>query len=332
MTGTALDRTLIDTFPTPLPVGAGRDSTHEPVTPPPITAVRVPTAWAELARGAVDGAEFLFSCPIDRHVEATVMEAARPGVRIDCRGDARRIESVLKRLARNHALVTRQRMRIDEPSPALPAASRGTACLVAALEAFSRHHAIGLDPSAVGELVAATERPDGLHHQGIAEIHPMTGQLLASWPAPRGLRLLAIEIADRQDRRVELARLRALHIEHRDEIRQYLSQLRCGLMTSDGSAIGAAATRSARLGRVLAPWRPFETLRRIAAEAGAQGICAAADGRRFGVIHVDSPQLTERLARAIERDLGGEVVVHGDHRIVGGGCRHGATPAVGIPR
>jgi uncharacterized protein involved in propanediol utilization len=321
MTGTALDRTLIDPFPTPAPIGAGQDATQVPVTRSPVTTVRLPTAWGELARGAVDGAEFLFNCPIDRYVEATVTDSARAGLRIDCRGDARRIESVLMRVARNHALQARQRIRIDEPTQSPRIASGGTACLVAALDAFSRHHAIGLDPKAAGELVAATAPPDGLHHPGIAEIDPMTGRLLASWPAPRGLRLLALEATDRDQSRIELARLRAVHIEHRDEIRQFLSQLRCGLMTNDGSAIGAAATRSARLGQGLAPWRPFDTLLRIAAEAGAQGLCSAAGGRRFGVIHVDSPQLTERLARAIERDLGDAVVVRGDHRIIGGGSQ-----------
>ncbi|BDG59599.1 GHMP family kinase ATP-binding protein [Caldinitratiruptor microaerophilus] len=270
---------------------------------------RVPGTWGELVQGALDGVDFLITCPVDLWVDA-LASAGRAGA--DLRGAGRTHagwrappgrEKVAAVLA---SLPGRGRVRIW--SPLRPGAGMGssTADMAAALAAAAAAGGRPLDPLDVFRRCLAVEPTDGLMLPGIALVDHRRGRRVEPLgPAPP-LVILGVDpggaVPTRDFNRRE--DLDAANRRKEPLVREAHDLAVRAVAAGDPAALAAAATLSARAHQAILPNPLWERATALAREIRALGLNVAHSGVVLGFLldprHADAP-----AARAfLERRLG----------------------------
>ena len=290
-------------------------------TTPLATGARAPATCGELVQGALDGRDFLVNCPIDLYSTAVIAAGRGEGLQLLSPGAWSKAAIAISRCALAQGLSLHETLAIDSPVPRGKGMASSTADISAALSAFCLHRGIELDATAFGALIASVEPSDCVHYAGIAEVDHLSGALFALWPVPRCLRVKVFDCGGSVDTvGFDRERARAVYAERRQDVQRFLGRVRCGLMSGDLAAIGAAATESARTSQLILAKPQLEELIALARSLGACGVNCAHSGTVLGVLYPDSPWLDETLAAAVADAFGTDLTLLGDHLIVGGGC------------
>lgn len=283
-----------------------------------LPAVSVPCTCGELFQGLLDGEPCLVSCPISRYSTAQVGGTGLPN-RLQ-----RKAAAALKRLLPEEA--ERMPIGLDDPLPAGRGYGTSTADIGAVLFAAARACGRELASDQAARLAVSIEPTDSTFFPGLALFDHRQGRFFQPLGEAPVLTLLILdpggcvdsEAYNRKNLLPELARLAR-------EQRSAFDQLQAGVMAGDLEAIGAAATRSARLHQSILFNPLLETAAGLAADLGAMGICRAHSGTVLGLLfdprHWDGP----RIARAAaERIPAGVETFSTD--LVGGGPRDACPP------
>jgi len=287
------------------------------------TRVAAPATCGELGQGQIDGQDFLINCPIDLYARATVRSADEAGFRVEGPGSLTKVIAAIGQMGRQFGFVPDERVTLYSPIPRGKGMASSTADISAALMALAQHRGIEMSQAGLARLITSIESSDCVHVTGIGEVNHLTGQILNSWPAPRGMRVIVLDCGSAVDTvGFDRDRARALYAEARQEVLHFRALLRYGLTLGDPEAIGRGATLSARLSQRILPKPALEDLIRIALAHGAWGVNCAHNGTVLGVLYNDARPSTEALLNAIEGVFGRDLALLGHYRLISGGCQH----------
>lgn len=292
------------------------------MTPPAARSVaRVPGTWGELVQGALDGVDFLITCPVDLWVDAVAAAGDGDGWQVP--PGRRKTAAALAEVAG----AGRVRLR----SPLRPGAGMGssTADMAAALAAV---HVLGgarPDPAWLFRRCLAVEPTDGLMLPGIALVDHRRGRRLELLGPPPPVAILGIDPGGRVptrgfNRRADLDRL-----NRRKEaaVREAHDLARQAIARGDPAGLAAAATLSARAHQAVLPNPLWELGTAVAREVGALGVNVAHSGVVLGLLFDARRADMAALRRFVERKTGLPVRVL--HLVPGGvrAARLGVPPA-----
>ncbi len=290
------------------------------------TRMEAPATCGELGQGHLDGEDFRFNCPIDLYARATIHPSSVTGLKVEGPGSLTRVTAAIERLGRQFGFIPDERVTLYSPIPRSKGMASSTADISAALMALCQHRGVGLSQAGLARLLSSIAPSSCVHVTGIGEVNPLSGQILNSWPAPRGIRVIVLDCGGTGGTGciggIDRERALAIHAEARQHVLHFRALLRYGLTMGDPEAIGRGATLSARLNQRILPKPPLEDLIRIALAHGAWGVNCAHSGTVLGVLYNDARPSTEALLNAIEGLFGRDLALLGHYRIISGGCQH----------
>jgi len=286
----------------------------------PLLVRRAPATCGELIQGALDGGDFLVNCPINLYSQARLYPSGVPGVHIRDRREFAKVHDVIALVSERAGLCLANRLAIDSPIPRGKGMASSTADITAAAGVVCDYYGVSFSGMEFARLVTEVEPSDCVHFPGIAHVNHLTGELLGSYPVPKGLRVLTVDCGGMVDTLAfDRERARRVYRSNEPLVRSMVDLMLDGLASGDVRAVGKAASMSARLSQQILPKRPLDALIRISDEQGGLGINCAHSGTVLGVLHAESESLVEILRGEIEHHFGSDVEILGDFAIVGGG-------------
>ena len=286
----------------------------------PVIRVALPGTCGELVQGTWNGVPCLVSCPIDHYSVAEIRLDTQPGWRLQP-------ESPKLQAALHHALTFLDRsqsggtLRVCSTLPQGRGYGSSTADIGSSLYALGEALGQPLTPLQVATLALQVEPTDSSLFPELTLWDHRGGQWLESLGPPPALTIVILDpggtvntIAYNQaDHRTALRQLAA---QHRDAIQL----LREGIQHGDRTAIGAAATLSAKAHQAILPNPLLEPAMRLAREVGAFGICRAHSGTVIGLLLDNDPSKATRVQHQARQQFPGQLQIS-SRRLIAGGPR-----------
>jgi L-threonine kinase len=244
----------------------------------PSTSWSVPCTCGELFQGSLDGEACLVSCPIDLYSTAVWLPAERKSKPL---GEKVRLAlDAFMQSASDHSALS-----ITTPLPPGRGYGTSTADIGAALFALSSRNGIPLDGEEAASIAVGVEPSDSTPFEGLtlfAHKNAAFQRRLGNAPEAKVLVLDPGGSVDTQrfnahDWSPQLKKLAADH-------RVAFDLLEDGITRRDLSAIGEAATRSARLHQEIMHNPLLEQALAVAEQIHAHGVCRAHSGTVLGLI------------------------------------------------
>lgn len=287
----------------------------------PVRECKAPATCGELIQGTLGDRDFLVNCPIDLYSKALLYSSDAPGVHIRDPHSFAKVHEVIELVSKRAGLRLASRLVIDSSIPRGKGMASSTADVTAAAAVVSGYYGIVCSAVQLARLITEVEPSDCVHFPGIAHVNHLSGELIGTYPVPAGMRVLAVDCGGIVDTlSFERERARSIYRRNQALVKGMVDMLIEGLRSGDLSAVGKAASASARLSQQILPKRPFAELCALGDAHGALGVNCAHSGTVLGILHVESEEFVGAMRADIERHFGSDVDVLGDFAVVGGGC------------
>jgi len=292
-------------------------STNKPVT------VIASGTCGELVQGAIGGSDFLVNCPIDRFSSAILRNNGDAGLVVEKPDEYRKVQKVADVIGEMFGLNFCHSLEIISEIPTGKGMASSSADIIAAAVAIKYAFGIKVNHQLLAQIATQIEPSDCVHFPDISQVNHLSGKLIASMPAPVGLRTLIVDCGGEVDS-INFDREFARHL-YREQplvIQEALSALKIGLRSKNNKLIAKAATLSATLNQHVLYKPQFEELSLLTSKLGALGVNCAHSGTVLGVLYEPSSVDKDTLVEHIIRHFSNDLTVVGDHTIIGG-CYYG---------
>ena len=258
--------------------------THNTGVAPPAVRAALPGTCGELVQGTLDGMHCLVSCPIARYSVAEVRLDAGASWRVQPELPKVR-EALHYGLAFLHRTDSSGQVRLSSDIPHGRGYGSSTADIGATLSALGHAWGHPMTPEDISRLALRVEPTDSSLFPGLTLWDHRQGQRCEAWGQPPTMMVVVLDPGGEVDtiaynQHDHRTHLRALAAPHRDAFQL----LREGLEQGDPSAIGAAATLSAKAHQAILPNPLLETALRLAQDVEACGVCRAHSGTILGLL------------------------------------------------
>lgn len=282
---------------------------------------RAPGTCGELVQGALDGVDFLVTCPVDLYstVEVRLINGSGSW---DCppgyEKTLRAVQETSRRLGHPRAGGF---IRVESPLPRGKGMASSTADVAAACLATARALGEWLDPHTIADIALGIEPTDGLMYRGIALFDHRRGLLRQPLGMPPPLEILVVDAGGEVDtkgfnQRPDLDRLNQ---DKEPAVREALALVAEGIRKGDPSLVGRGATLSARSHQTILGKPGLEEFIALAREAGAVGVNVAHSGTVLGLLFDARDNRLREAETVLRRQFNGWPVL--SCRVVGGGVQ-----------
>lgn len=265
---------------------------------------RVRVTCGEIIQGVLEGRPYQVPCPL--RLSGRVRVTARPGSGVVHVPYGHSKTRAAANLALRRAGSPPVDLRVTLRTPVRRGAGMGssTCDVVGTLTATSRALCGEIPPAETAKLAAEIEPTDGVMFDSLVAFDHVEGAVVEVLGEMPPMRLLvldgggAVETLDlHRTRSDQQTRSDPKESVHRD----LLAQVRDGIRDGDPEAVGAAATRSARLRRLPDGGETFRIALDIAERFGGVGVVAAHSGTVAGALFRDDPaRVSAACSRAVE--------------------------------
>lgn len=254
-------------------------------------------SFGELLQGVLpDGADFLVTLPIDR--------GSRVRFRLDPGGELRVFPSH-KWKARKLARMLMDAggaggggtLIVDSELPVGKGLASSSADLVATARALGEVLGLDTSPAAIENWLRQIEPTDGVMYPGVVAFEHRQVRLRAILGPLPPVTVVAVDEGGQVDTVAFNARRKPFDQAEKREYARLLDEMTTAIAAADLVAVGAIATRSARLNQALLPKRHLDALLSICEQKDALGVVCAHSGTVIGVLLADDqPGHDTRLA------------------------------------
>lgn len=282
--------------------------------------IKAPGTCGELAQGMIDGTDFLVNCPINRFSCATLRSVENQGVEIKNAQQHSKLEELTSLISDMFRLPYHHTLEINSDIPIGKGMASSSADLTATFTALTHYFGIHINHEFLAKVVTQIEPSDCVHFPNISQVNHLSGDLIRSFPAPLGMRVLVVDCGGEVNT-ISFDRdfARYIYRSSQDQIRQMLKLLNSGFFNANNRQVAKAATMSAFINQQILYKAPFEALLSCVQEVGALGVNCAHSGTVLGVLYEPSCIHKEQLVDCILKNFGNELTVIGDHNVIGGG-------------
>lgn len=275
---------------------------------------RVAGSCGELVQGAVSGAHFHISCPIDLYSQARARiieggDISAPPGRSKVAVVARRVVDSLGYSGAGVSIELESDLLLGKGM------ASSTADIGAAAAATGAALGIRLSPMAIARLALEIEPTDGTIFPGIVIFDHRKGRRLEFLGNPPPLEILLLDSGGTIDTMVFDTDRAGYEPVEQKRLERGLSLVREGLKRGIGRLVAEGATLSARVNQRILPKPRLQEVVEAADRAGALGVNVAHSGTLLGIICPQSRGL--QVYRKIQASLRGRIFHLA--RLTGGG-------------
>ena len=257
-----------------------------------------PGTCGELAKGRLDSAAVMVTCPIDFGSQA-IVELSHGSRCVHGPADApkarKAVESTLGLLGRPEL---NARLQLASTLPRSKGMASSTADVAAAIAATAAALRSSLSPRQQADVALSIEPSDGVMLPGIALFDHIEGHIAHSLGTPPPMRVLVLEFAGEVDTQAFNARDRNAGARA-DEVqfREALDHISSGLASRDPESIGRGATLSSLANQAVLPKPQLPKALELGRAAGAVGVNVAHSGTVIGLLFDANADQIEWAAR-----------------------------------
>jgi L-threonine kinase len=279
-----------------------------------------PATAGELIQGATGQTDYLVNFPIDMFSTVRVsLSPAWRGTRVRQPGEYGKAVAAVNQLLAISGSRFGLELQFLSSVPRGKGLASSTSEIASALAAAAALLNFDLSEAASCLLNAGIEATDCVQATGISLVRQLSGQIMASWPAPAGISVIMVDCGgsvstddfDREKFRREALRNQDAHTMARHTLIR-------GLTRTGARDIGLAATISASINQKVLYKEQFPDLLNLARTEGALGVNCAHSGTIIGLLYEPAQVSEEELFAKIQHTFGREHVFQ-PHRLISGG-------------
>ncbi|MFF3916138.1 kinase [Streptomyces sp. NPDC001852] len=251
----------------------------------------------ELVQGVIPEGDFMVTFPIDLEVHAEARTSPAPGLEVwpQHKVKARSaVLSLLRMLGKRPGPGEGVRVQISSPIPDGKGMASSSADIVAACRAVADLHGVELTDEVLAALACGVEPSDAVMIEHPVVFDFLRGRVLRDPGRPLPVLAVVVDPGGSVDT-VNFRRL-PYDAEERELIGRAHDMAVGGLLTQDLSAVGAAATISARVNQRRHPKKALEQLLPVALGHGGHGVSVAHSGTTLAMLF--DPHDTRRAHEA----------------------------------
>ncbi len=263
---------------------------------------RCPGSCGELVEGALDGRDFLITCPINLYSYANVKILYNDDQIICSPGHEKTLNAVKKLFDYTGVKGVGACISINSQIPSGLGMASSTADITAACIAASVALGEQLTPDEIADIALSVEPSDGIMYKGIVYIDFIKGTIKEYIGMPPSMDIIIIDLGGKVEtvnfykNKIELEKA---NNKKEPFIREAVSLVKEGLYLQDASLIGKGAVISACANQELLYKPELEEIIRTAKELGAVGVNTAHSGTVVGIMFSEGLTNTAHIENVI---------------------------------